>query len=352
MNVLQLVDEPWDSGLTQYALTLARGLQGRGHQVAVAAVPEGPAWRQVQQWEIPLIALRGWVDLPALRHWIRTRSVHVLNPHTGRTHSLAACAGRHQSVLIRTRADARPVRRWFGYRWLLGRTDRVIAAAEFIRQQYVEGLKESRVTTIYQGVDGAAFPVRPWPSDLDRLRVGLIARFDPIKGHRVALEAFQRVLQSIPQSRLVLAGPPAAVTLEGLERLVQGMGLGHAVEVLGYVRDVGPLMGTCQVGLIASAGSEAVSRVALEWMATGRALVATRVGCLPELVVDGETGYLVPVGDAQAMADRVARLLRNPTLTTRLGHAARHRVETHFSLGQFVTRTEEVYADALAHRAS
>lgn len=382
MRVLHLVDEPWDSGLTQYALAVARGLHAAGHIVGVAALPQGPACQQAERWGLPTVPLRGWRDLPRLRRWIQTHAIEVLNPHTGRAHSLAACAhggrqggvqrGNHgRCVLIRTRADARPVRWRLGHRWLCRRTDRVITAAEFIRQQYLQLARASDqrstapthplgregrcppewVTTIYQGVAPSDYPSRPFPPR-DELKVGLVARLDPVKGHRIALQAFQEVHRVFPQSRFVIAGPGANWTVETLKGWIREWRLDHVVDLAGYLPEVRSLMGACHVGVIASVGSEAVSRVALEWMAMGRPLVATRVGCLPELVVEGETGWLVPPGDVRAMADRIIQLLRDGGLSDRMGQAARHRVKTHFSVQRWVQLTEAVYAEALAHSPS
>jgi glycosyltransferase involved in cell wall biosynthesis len=88
----------------------------------------------------------------------------------------------------------------------------------------------------------------------------------------------------------------------------------------------------------------------LEAMAAGRPVVATRVGGNPEVVVDGESGLLVPPQDPEALAAAVLRLLREPGLAQRLGAAARRRVEAEFTLERMVRRMEDLYADLLARR--
>ena len=95
-------------------------------------------------------------------------------------------------------------------------------------------------------------------------------------------------------------------------------------------------MAGCTIGVIASTGSEAVSRVALEWMAARRPLIATKVGCLPEIVADKSAGLLVEPKDAPALARALGYLLHNPKVAQSMAQAARKRVEEHFTLPQFV----------------
>jgi len=85
----------------------------------------------------------------------------------------------------------------------------------------------------------------------------------------------------------------------------------------------------------------------LEWMAAGRPVVASRVGCLPDLVADAETGFIVPPGDPGALAQALARFLREPGLAERLGAEARRRFEERFSLKRFVDNTERLYGEIL-----
>jgi glycosyltransferase involved in cell wall biosynthesis len=103
----------------------------------------------------------------------------------------------------------------------------------------------------------------------------------------------------------------------------------------------------CRVGVVASVGSEAVSRAALEWMAAGRPVVASRVGCLPDLVIEGETGFLVPPANPRALAQALARFLQEPGLAERMGAAGRRRFDEKFSLGRFADETESLYAQVL-----
>ncbi|HXT01782.1 MAG TPA: glycosyltransferase, partial [Elusimicrobiota bacterium] len=103
----------------------------------------------------------------------------------------------------------------------------------------------------------------------------------------------------------------------------------------------------CRVGVVASLGSEAVSRAALEWMAAARPVIATNVGGIPDLVEHGVTGLLVPPGDTDALAKAVEYMLAEPARTEEMGRRARARWEELYSLDPFYLATEKVYAEAI-----
>src|SRR5205814_6336318 len=114
------------------------------------------------------------------------------------------------------------------------------------------------------------------------------------------------------------------------------------VDFLGYQKYIPDVMSACTLGVIPSIGSEAVSRVALEWMASGRPVIATKVGCLPEIVQEGQTGYLVEPRNAPALARALGHVLHHPQRLESLGTAARGRAEEYFALSKFAQQTLDV----------
>lgn len=125
------------------------------------------------------------------------------------------------------------------------------------------------------------------------------------------------------------------------------MGLTASVRLVGERDDVPELLSSSSV-FVLSSSSEALPVSVLEAMAAGLPVVATRVGGVPELVVDGETGFLVPPSDAAALAAALQRLLDDPELRARLGAAGRARAEEHFALDSFVEGHLDLYRRALA----
>jgi glycosyltransferase involved in cell wall biosynthesis len=269
-----------------------------------------------------------------------------LNAHTGSTHSLAVASALGQKVaVVRTRSDARRVRKTVGSGFLFKHTHRIIAAADYINEEYVKTLKlpSKKIVTVYQGVSLEDFRVEAVP---ERPIIGIVARLDPVKGHRYLLEAVALLKNVYPELRVKVAGQEENVKQRDLEHMAGRLGISKRVEFLGYQKSVADVMGRCTIGVIASTGSEAVSRVALEWMAAGRPLVATRVGCLPEIVKEPHTGVLVEPRNAPELARAIGKLLHQPELLRTIGEAGRDRAENHFSLKKFAERTLSVYEAA------
>jgi len=346
MKILQMVDVPWDSGLAHYALTLSQGLQKEGHDVFISAVPGEKPWLKAQRLGLQTVPWATLKGLKALRGFLKDHAIDLVNAHTGSTHSLAVAAALGRKVaIVRTRSDARGVQRRVGSAFLFSHTQRLIAAADYIRRACVEVLRlpPRKALTVYQGIAVEDFEVRAAPAEP---LLGIVARLDPVKGHRYLLEAFSLLQDAYPRLRARVMGREENIKQRELRAMAERLGLEGRVEFAGFESQVPQAMARCAVGVIASTGSEAVSRVALEWMAAGRPLVATRVGCLPEIVEDGKTGFLVEPKDAPAMASALARLLRDPSQAQAMGEAARARVEALFSLPRFARQTLLVYEQA------
>ena len=347
MRVLQFIDVPWDSGLANYALLLSQELKKKGHQVFISAVPGEKPWVKAKRLGLKTVPLATLKGLNPLRHFLKDHGIQVLNAHTGSTHSLAVASALGQKVaVVRTRSDARNVKPRVGAGFLFKHTHRVIAAADYIRDSYVKTLKlpGRKVVTVYQGISLADFKVAPFPA---KPTLGIVARLDPVKGHRYLLEAMELMQNIYPDLRLKIVGQEENVKQRDLKEIADRLRIDDRVEFMGYQKSVAPIMGDCTIGVIASTGSEAVSRVALEWMAAGRPIVATRVGCLPEVVKDPQTGFLVEPKNAPELARAIGDMLHHPDEITAMGAAARRRAETQFALDAFVTHTLDVYGEAM-----
>ena len=215
-----------------------------------------------------------------------------------------------------------------GYKFLYGHTHRVIAAADYIRDSFLRTLKlpPRQVVTVHQGESLDGFDATPPPATVT---LGIVARLDPVKGHRYLLEALSLLKYAYPDLRLKIIGQEENVKQRDLKYMTERLRIDHQVDFLGFQSDIPKAMAGCTIGVIASTGSEAVSRVALEWMAARRPVVATRVGCLPEIVTDKATGLLVDPKDAPALARVLGFLLHNPKVALSMGQAGRRRVEEH-----------------------
>ena len=160
----------------------------------------------------------------------------------------------------------------------------------------------------------------------------------PGKGHDVLLASVPRVLERFPGTRFVVAG---GGELEG-ELMTKAEVLGSAVLFLGHRHDIPNLLAASDLVVLPSR-SEALPTVAMEAAAAGRAMVASRVGGVPEVVEDGVTGMLVPPGDPRALSESISVLLADPTRRQALASAARRKALEEFGIEDQVERTLKLW---------
>lgn len=347
--IIFLLAEPWDSGITNLALDFARGLLTAGLPVRLFALAGTFPEKQAARLGIPVEGLKSRNTFFIIRqivNYLKNCPVKVVHTFCGRSHLWGYYLKRFYPALqlVRSRADARPLRRRIFSGLLYRATDLVIAHAEFIASQYLNLFPEviRRLVTLYPGIETAPFrrageQIRP------RLRIGLIGRLDPIKGPFYFLEVIQKVKEELPGVSFLLAGEEKNIQRKAIAQRAEELGINQELELAGYLPDVAKAMAECQVGVICSLGSEAVSRVALEWLASGRPVVATRVGCLPELIVAGENGFLVNPGDVPGMADYLLFLLKNPEKAAEMGEKAQERVENLYQTKKTVQHLISLY---------
>ena len=132
--------------------------------------------------------------------------------------------------------------------------------------------------------------------------------------------------------------------------MIDRIGLGAHVRRLGVRTDVDRLLGASDAALLSSV-SEGIPLSLIEAMAAGLPVVATRVGGVPEVVAEGRSGFLVPAGDDEAMADRILRLASNPALGQQLGQAGRERARDHFSEERMVAEYDRMYREMTEKKA-
>ena len=345
MNIVHLEDEPWDSGIADYAATLAAEQARRGHQVAVWGLAGSPVLKdaaarglETRGWKAGAL---GWAEVPAQRRALAARRPDIVNAHTGSAHARALLIAPRSAAVVRTRGDARAPKSNFLTRWAAARTAVLIAANASLKAGLEASFPGTPVRLVPQGIDGppAAAPLPAPPI------VGMIARLDPVKGHGALIDTARLLKPGIPGLEIRCAGEGRLG--EDLRRRASESGLADAVHFLARVADKWSFLSSCRVGVVASTGSEAVSRAALEWMASGRPLVATRVGGLADLVDDGVTGLLVAPGDVAALARALRLLLEDPARAEAMGRAARARWKEFFSPAPFYEATQRVYEEAI-----
>lgn len=239
--------------------------------------------------------------------------------------------------------------------------DCVLVNAEAVKRWLVsEGYDAARIVVINNGIDLSRFSAPPAP---DRLRaelgldagvplVAVVSRLNRLKGLEQFLDAAVAISERHPRARFLVVGetPPFdRPYLDELKQLADRLGVGRQVIFTGLRSDVAAVLSAVDVAVMPSL-NEALSNALLESMAAGAPVVATRVGGTPEALTDGETGLLVPPGDAPALAAAVIQLLDQPDLARRFGLAARRTIEDRFSIARMSESTERLYSELLARK--
>ena len=181
-------------------------------------------------------------------------------------------------------------------------------------------------------------------------RVALVGRLCRWKGQHVFLEAAAQIGKAFPEARFQVVG--SALFEEHdyereLHELVRTLKVEERVEFTGFRDDVSALIGAADIMVHASITGEPFGQVVIEGMAAGKPVVATDGGGVPEIVVDGVTGVLVPMRDAQSMAAAICRLLADPALARRMGQLGRQRVLEHFLIQHTADKVQQIYDELL-----
>ena len=237
--------------------------------------------------------------------------------------------------------------------------DEIGVAAEAVHPHFFPASVNSRV--IYSPVDVDSFNPDAVDANISELReelgieaetpvIGTVGNINPVKGHAHLLRAITRLEQRYGPVAVPIVGQvldSRQAYFEKLKRLRSRLGLDGVVRFVGHRSDVPQLLSLFDVFALPSI-AEACPISILEAMAMERPVVATRVGGVPEQIVDGEHGWLVPPKDPEALADALRDALESPAECRRRGEAARRRVLNRFSIERCVERHVELYRGALA----
>lgn len=359
-TVLHTESSPGLGGQEVRTLSEARWTGERGWRVLVAGQPDGRFVSRAREagLETRAIRMRGAWDMPAvwsLARIIRSERVDIVHTHSSVDAWIGGLAARATGIpVVRTRHVSIRIRRRLNpvYRWL---ADRVITSGEAIRQLVIEaGVSPQRAVAIPAGVDLAEFSV---PSDGDTIRgrlglsrpvIGSVAMFRGSKGHAPLLDAFATVHAHHPSARLLLVGD--GVRRAWVEGLAKERGLGEAVLFTGFRRDVPDLLRAMDCFVLASTRTEGVPQSLLQAFAAGVPAVASAIGGIPEVIVDGETGSLVPPDDPAALASAIEAVLGSPAAAATRARAARKLVEERFSHVAAVSQLLALYNEVMAGR--
>ena len=370
MKILLLSTSLGMGGADQQLLSGAQELRSRGHDVLlISLTPLGPMGLEARHRGVPTESLNMAPGSPDPRALIRlVRIVGRWRPDVVHSHLYHAnLMARALRLFVRVPALVSTIHsvteggrlKMAGYQLTNGLVDQMTIVSEAAADRYVTQriLPEALLRVIPNGVDTERFR-RVSVEARNSLRRSLkldeefvwiaIGRDHPAKDYLTMLRGFAKVQERAPGSVLLLIG-------EGLlggetESLARELNLGDAVRFLGMRNDVPELMSTADAYVMSSAW-EGMPVVLLEAAAAGLPIVATSVGGNPEVVCDGESGFLVPPRDPAALAGAMLRLSAVPETQRRaMGERGREHVRNLYGLGRMVQRWEDLYREVLARK--
>jgi glycosyltransferase involved in cell wall biosynthesis len=377
-NALQLIGSFHQGGSERQAVQLTRLLLdgGRCNVFVTTLEREGVLLEEIDKFglsEIREFRLRSFYDPYTARQvwrfaqYLRKHEIDVVHTHDFYTNvfGMAAAALARVPVRIASRRESavRPENQRLVERCSYRAAHAVVANCEDVRQQLIkEGVPAQKVRTIYNGLDLTR--VQPGQTErkeiLKSLNLPEHARFVTImanmrahvrhpepacfKDHPTFLRAAKRVYENVPDAAFIIAGE--GELKEAMQQLARNLGIADRTFFIGRCTDVGSVLAISDVCVLSSR-SEGFSNAILEYMAAARPVVATDVGGAREAIVHGETGYLVPAGQHEQLADYIISLLRDPDSARSLGESGRRRVNEKFSTLKQLQNVESLYTELL-----
>jgi len=363
LSILQILEKGhFNTGSVVQMFQLAENLHRRGHRVAVVSRGDGQIRERCAAAGVDFVALpmRNEFDLLSaarLAREYRERAVDVVHVHKGIAHSIALEAtflGRRRPAIVVNRGVSFPLDAFNRTKFHV-RLGAVVTVCEDIKKVIVASgrLRPDQVRVIYAGVDLAVFD--PGRLDRDEVRkewgVGpdefLVVKVGARewKGWKHLVEATAIARARVPNLRTAIVACKNEEQKAEVAGFAAGHGVGDAVLPIGFRYDMPRVLMAADLAIDLSYEGLGVTGTIREAMALGKPVIATAAGGNPELVVDGESGLLVPVKDPRAAAEAIVRIATDPGEAARLARGGRARVEAGFSSEVRLDRIEALYRE-------
>ena len=355
-----------------YDTTLVAGSLARGEDsMAFVADARDVDIVRIDELGREISPLRDLMATIKLARLIRRERPDILHTHTAKAGTVgraaALLAGRKAPPIVVHTFHGHVLRGYFGplsswffrllERWLAKSTTALIAVSPQVRDDLVAlGVAPAeRFVVIRLGIElrervageqnGRVDSRRYLGIEADRFAVGWIGRMTAVKRTDDVLVAFKRLRDEGVDAVLCMVGdgPDRAQ----LEQRAHDLGIVRETLFVGYQEDVAPFYAAFDA-LILPSSNEGTPVSAIEALAAGRPVVATRVGGVPDVVVEGEDGFLVEPGATDDLADRLGRLARDPELRERMGQAGRERVLPRYAVDRLVDDVDRLYRSLLS----
>lgn len=371
INLVHLVERlEIGGGLETAVATMVKGLDHTKYCKKVWCLAAGgTVAKEIENTgiEVEILNLRTYhnpLNIIRLARRLRGNSTHILHAHSYFSGTFGRLAGIIAGVPvmilhIQTSHQNRRNRHLIIDRLLSRFTARIIACSESALSYLTdfEGINKQKVITVHNAVDLKRFDTVN-KADVENLRrelgidistkiVCTVARLEPVKGLEYLLKAAAIVVNHIHDVKFVFVGRGP---LENeLKKQTEQLGLAEEVIFTGIRKDVPVLLSACDVFVLPSPEREGLPNVIPEAEACSKPVIATNIGGIPESVIDGVTGFLVPPKDPQALADKILLLLGDLSLAKQMGKMGKDLCLRRFSAEAMIRKLDKLYFDLLGN---
>lgn len=337
LKILNIIDIPWSSAAADYALSQSKALSNCGHKIFFAAPKNSFSFKSAQLCGYKTIHFsdRKKILMPqdifSLSTFCRKEKIDIINAHTGRTMTAAAAVKvfTPSTITVRTKADAKKPSVGF----ISKSASLIICGSRHIEKMYSDRSYGLNLKTIYKGFsDLKKSPLSPAPP----YKIGLLGRLDPVKGHSILIDAAVKLLKKGKECLFYFAGEEANIRWNDLKKLIPSQ-YADKFKYLGKVNDPYAFTQSCHIGVIPSIASEAVSRAALEWISSARALICSDVGSLPEY-----TQLIFKNSNSPDLADKTEKILDFEKIK-KISQENYEKAQKEFSFIKFKEETEKAF---------
>ena len=373
MKVLQLINTLSTGGAEMHLLTLCRYLKRQNVEIVVACLREHVKNSRslrldFEEEDIRVINLQAdsrydSLFLGRIARVLREERPDIIHTHLPRADVAGAFARVfHPGLVWVCSVHAIYSEDWSG-RWSLPlfnllwrRADIMLCISHAVREWLVgRGVPQDKARVIHYGIEPEKFSEprvnlrEQWGLN-DNAVVGSIGRLEPRKGHDLLIQAMPELCMRVPSARLLIAGHDPCGYGVTLRRLIDRLGLGEKLRLVGFQTDVVSFLNALDVFAFASS-SEGFGQVVIEAMAAGKPVITSKIAPLTEIVADGETGLLVESGSPQSFASAIAQLLIDPMERHRMGARGRERVTKCFTAERMTQETLLLYENLLGQKS-
>ena len=356
LRIVQLIAPSKIAGAERSTVSLCRGLSARGHDVSLLVKYSHELLETARAEGVDALSMRfaGKLNLLAvgrLARWFRRHNVDIVATQLSTASLWGTLAARYIGVPSVATVRALNSKTCYVY------ADRIITVSHAVKEHLVEqGVEASKIRVVYNGVDLSKFVP---PANRERAKaavdlprnaliVGVVAHLTAKKGHKWFLDAVAPLLQTYPDLQILFLGE--GDERANLRRQVAGLALEARVIFAGFHPDVVPWMSAMDALVLPPISKEGFGRVLVEAGAMSIPVIGTGVGGIGEVIVPGETGFVVAPGDSGALQTALCALLDDAELRQTMGAKGRERALREFSQERMVEQTERVYRELLAER--